>query len=384
MSTLMDNPNKQRLIHFLPDEKVTNNFISMLESVYPQESRYIVIGTSPAPRMTKLTENVEYFVKGSTQLAKSILNLSKYQKVFLHCINLGAGYEKIDHPNVNWIIWGGDLYEGFLCQKGYRIYVNEKEPFQVRAAHSPLGNIPVWLYKALVKTRDFRNYQKRYRIIKKLKAVTAIDEDYNLFKKYCPELRIDHAPFFSYYPIEKQIGEANLDKQCRGSNIWVGNSPALNGNHSSIFGLLKDFPPTTKVYCPMSYGEQRLIDYIDEVGRNILGQRFVPLKEFMPTEKYFEKYLDANAFIFGHLRQCAMGSIMMALYFGGKCFLYSDSPLYNFFKRNGAVIFSIEEDLSYESTQNPLSKDNRKINQEFVKSICSSEAIRVQIKVAFG
>lgn len=380
----MDKLNKHRLIHFLPDEKVTNNFISMLESVYPNKSRYIVIGASPEPKMTKLVENTDYYSFNSKELAYVISNISNFQKVFIHSLMLGAGFENIRHPNVNWIIWGGDLYEGFICQKGYRVYINNDEQFRVRASHSPLGNIPVWLYKALVKARDFRNYQKRYRIIKKLKAVTAIEEDYNLLKEYCPELSINLTPFFSYYPIEKQIGEANLDKECNGSNIWVGNSPALNGNHSSIFELLKDFPLTTKVYCPISYGEQRLIDYIDEVGRKTLGQRFVPLKEFMSAEKYFEKYLDANAFIFGHLRQCGLGSIMMALYFGGKCFLYSESPLYKYFKRNGAKIFSIEDDLSYESTQSPLPKEDREKNRQVVKSICSSEAIKEQMKVVFA
>lgn len=384
MLASMGSTNKHRLIHFLPDEKVTNNFISMLESIYPNESRYIIIGFTSKPKLTRLDENTEYYTKGSKELERIILNLYSYQKVFLHCLNVGYGYEKIKHPDVNWVIWGGDFYEGLIEHKGYRIYVNDKEQWRVRASSSPIGNIPIWLYKSLVKVRDIICYNKSYKIIKKVNTVIAIEEDYNLLREYYPELNIGKNNFFSYYPIENQIGKDNLDKQCEGLNIWVGNSPALNGNHSTIFKCLKDFPKTVKVYCPISYGERRLIKYVDRIGEEILGENFVPLKEFMEANRYFEKYLDANSFIFGHLRQCGFGSILMALYFGGKCFLFKTSPLYKFLKRNGVVVFSIENDLNYESTQTPLSKGERINNRDFVKSICSLEAIKEQMKLVFS
>ncbi len=380
----MEISRQERIIHFLPDEKVTNNFISMLEAVYPGESRYVVIGGASKAKMTNLTTHIEYYSYGAKELSYVIANLSTYQKVFIHGLSLKVGYDKIRHKNLVWVIWGGDLYEAFLSYKGYRIYIDENEQYQVRASQSPIGKLPVWLYKTLVGIRDFINFKKAYKIISKIKGIIAIDEDYNLLKRYCPELQIVHYPFFSYYPIEKQIGIDNLDKECYGRNIWVGNSPALNGNHSSIFKLLKNFPTSTKVYCPISYGESRLINHVDKVGKEILGQRFVPLKEFMKAEKYFELYLDANAFIFGHLRQCGFGSVLMALYFGGKCFLYSDAPLYKYFKRNRVVIFSIENDLNYAATQIPLTKEERLLNREFVKSLCSAEAIKKQMKEVFS
>ena len=356
----------------------------MLETVYPGESRYIIIGNTSKPRMTYLYENVEYYVNGSKELDYVLLNVSDYQKIFIHFLKSGIGFEKINHPNMYWIIWGGDLYEGLICQKGYKIYIDEDEQFRVRAAQSPIGRIPVWLYKFIVKIRDYSDFKNRYKIIKKIKGVIAIKEDYKLLKEYCPKLNVEYAHFFSYYPIEKQIGAANLDKECSGLNIWVGNSPALNGNQSSIFKILKDYPESLKIYCPISYGDHRLIEYIDKIGNEILGKKFVPLKNFMTADKYFENYFDANAFIFGHLRQCGMGSVMMALYLGGKCFLYSRSPLYSFFKRKGLIIFSIENDLNYQSTQIPLSREERKKNRELIRAICSSETIKKQMKIVFS
>lgn len=375
---------EKRLIHFLPDEKVTNNFISMLETVYPGASKYIVVGSTPQARMTIINDNVEYYPYGAKELKHILKVLCQYQKVFIHGLSLKVGYEKINHTNLIWVVWGGDLYEAFLWHKGYRLYLDEKEQYRVRASQSPLGKLPVWLYKILVGIRDSVNFTKTYKTIKKINAAVAIDEDYDLLKRFCPELQIKKYPFFSYYPIEKQIGVENLDKQCKGTNIWVGNSPALNGNHSSVFKLLKDYPEYVKVYAPISYGEPRLINHVEKLGKEILGKRFVPLKEFMAAEKYFELYLDANAFIFGHLRQCGFGSVLMALYFGGKCFLYEDSPLYKYFKRNGVVIFSIDDDLNYSETQTPLTSEERKINRTFVKSICSTESIKRQMEEVFS
>ena len=51
---MMQINNTVRMIHFLPDEKVTNNFIDMLESVYPGESFYAVYGSSKQAKMTKI------------------------------------------------------------------------------------------------------------------------------------------------------------------------------------------------------------------------------------------------------------------------------------------------------------------------------------------
>lgn len=376
--------NSIRMIHFLPDEKVTNNFISMLESVYPGESFYAVYGSLPQAKLTTIRGNIKYYVKKSSEMKSLISNLSRFQKVFLHSLDIGVGFEHIDHPYCVWVVWGADLYESCLCYKGYNIYTDIYNQFKVRASHSPIGNIPVWLYRILVRVRDFKNFRETYKILKSLKAMSSLDFEYNLVKSYFPNLNIIKYPAFSYYPIEKQIGLCNMDKECSGHNIWVGNSPALNGNHLSVFNKIKGYSNALKIYVPIAYGEKRLIDYVDKIGRNLLGSKFIPLKQFMPSEEYFSHYLDANAFIFGHLRQCGLGSIMMALYFGGKCFLYKKNPLYNYFKEKGCFIFSIDEDLNEKSVCTPISFTERMANRKIVNSICSVNAIRNQMKIAFA
>ena len=112
---MMQINNTVRMIHFLPDEKVTNNFIDMLESVYPGESFYAVYGSSKQAKMTKIYGNIKYYVKNSLEMKEIISDLSRFQKVFLHSLDVGAGFDHIKHPYCIWIVWGADFYESFLC-----------------------------------------------------------------------------------------------------------------------------------------------------------------------------------------------------------------------------------------------------------------------------
>lgn len=374
------------MIHFLSDEKVTTNFIQQLEKIYPGESYYAVFGDTETMVLTASDNpNVHYYNTKSKDFKRLIKNLSQYERVFLHSLNPVPAFKHLEHSDIVVFFQGADLYELLICYKGYKIYIDEREQFAIRAANSPLGSIPIWLYRLLVWVRDTISFSRAYGILKKARAISAIDCDYSLFQKFFPKLNKPRYRIpFSLYPIEQQIGVKNIHKECVGTNIWVGNSPALNGNHTSIFKILKKFSDCTKVYVPISYGEQRLINFVERKGKEILGDKFIPLKTFLPSNLYFEHYLDANAFIFGHLRQCGYGSICMALYLGGKVFLYINNPLYKQLKCQGAIIFSIDNDLSEGFAKEPLSAFERKHNRDIVISICGSESIKNQMKQVFA
>lgn len=375
---------QQRLIHFIPDEKVTRNFIQMLESVYPNESIYIVYGHTENSDIVSYGQNVQYYSLKSAALKKIVSNLSKYEAVILHSLEPSPIFQNIDHNNIIWLIWGADLYEQMICNKGYKIYKNNKEQYSIRAKHSPIGNVPVWLYKLLVNVRYKINLYRSEKILKNIRYVSSMECDFNLLKEYYPKYKFKHYHSCSYYPIELQIGFNNLDKECNGLNIWVGNSPALNGNHSSVFNEIKDFSKSIKIYSPISYGEERLKNHVDYLGRNIIGDNFIPLKKFLPSEEYFNLFLDVNAFIFGHLRQCAFGNVMMALYFGGKVFLYKDNPMLSELRNYGLFVFSIEEDLNELATQTKLRDKERRKNRNIVLSICGCNAIKDQMTKMFS
>lgn len=367
-------------LHVLFDEKVVNSFISMMETAFPNESTYLIIRRKGKPNRVESGENIVSFDEKSNDLKHFLSNISVYKHVCLHAMGGYKFYQYINHTSISWVIWGGDLYEPLLESKGYENYYDKEQQYKVRA-----GRMPVWLYKLLVTLRDSGSVKRMEKVINKLSYfITDNGCDEDVFNRYFGDKNITFPGTINYYPIENLIDESKREKECYGSAIWVGNSAAANGNHVWVFEKLKNFSDDIKILTPISYGDVRFVKFIDNEGRKILGDKFVPLKDYLPVNDYYSKFLQANAFIFGHFRQCAVGNILMAFYFGGKVFLSNRNPLLSMYKENGFTVYSIEDDLTEKFAVLPLDKDQRKRNRELVLSIASYESSMNQLRNVFG
>lgn len=129
-----------------------------------------------------------------------------------------------------------------------------------------------------------------------------------------------------------------------GANILVGNSAHQTNNHIDILKLLsKHNLEKRKVIVPLSYGD---VDYREKLityGKNILGNSFVPLVDFIPLDEYNSIISSCNVVIMNHIRQQALGNIGTALYQGAHVFLNPASPVYRFFKERDALVHSIHD-----------------------------------------
>ena len=301
-------------LHILLDEKVVNSFISMMEETFPDESTYLILAKEGKPKRVTLRENVISFDEDSRQLKHFLSNVSGYKHVCLHSIGGKRCYTYIHHPSISWVIWGADLYGPLLRFKGYEIYYDKAQQYKVRA-----GRKPVWTYKLLTTIRDFNIAHKEEKMINRLSyVITDNESDFEVFNRYFGEKNITFPGTINYYPIESLIDSSKQHEVCTGNAIWVGNSADPNGNHVWVFEKLEKFSDDIKILSPISYGDVRFMKYIDKEGCRILGKKFSPLKDFLPVNEYYSKFLQANAFVFGHFRQCAVGNILMAFYFGGK------------------------------------------------------------------
>lgn len=367
-------------LHILLDEKVVNTFISMMEECFPNENTYLIISKGGKLNRVAENENVISFDKNSKELKKYLSNIGRYKHVCIHSMDGKKFYTYIKHPSISWVIWGADLYGPLLRFRGYELYYDKTKQYQVRA-----GNMPVWLYKLMTTYRDYRKARWEEKVIDRLSyIITDNGCDYGVFYRYFGDKKIKFHGTINYYPIESLIDPSKQSEQCNGNAIWVGNSADPNGNHVWIFEMLKNYSGSVKVLCPISYGDVRFMTYIDDEGRRILGSKFSPLKDFLPVNEYYANFLQANAFVFGHFRQCAVGNILMALYFGGKVFLSNRNPLLKMYKNSGFVVYSIEDDLNEEFARDPLCAEQRKRNRELVLSIASYESSLNQLKHVFG
>lgn len=368
-----------KILHILEDEKVVNSFIQMMESVYPRENSYLIVCNGDTPQRVTLNENITALKRNSRTYCQLLKNLTSYRHICIHSLSGCSNYHLINHPSVSWIIWGADLYESLLRFEGYQLYEDPELMYKIRAQKKP-----VFLYKLATYIRDYIQYYNEKRIIKKVKyIITDNESDYRVFKKYYPTSNIVHLGSINYYPIERLVGDDNIDKTCTGNAIWVGNSAAPNGNHIGIFKILSGFNNNARVYCPLSYGDKRLARYIEDAGRRLLGGSLYSLTDFLPVQQYYSIFLNCNSFVFGHYRQCAVGNILMAFYFGGKVFLYKRNPLFQTYKEMGFVVFSIDDELNADFCISPLSLQERNNNKTLVLKLASYESSLEQIRKVF-
>ncbi len=367
-------------LHVFLDEKVVNSFISMMEVVYPNESTYLIIAKGGLPSRVKLGDNIVSFDENSIQLKQFLSNISVFKHICLHSISGRKFYQFINHPSISWVIWGADMYGPLLRFKGYEIYCDKAKQYKVRA-----GRYPVWVYILLTTVRDYFIARREEKIINKLRyVITDNGCDFDVFNHYFGDKTILFPGTINYYPIESLIDKSRYNEVCNGNAIWVGNSADPNGNHVWVFEKLSVYSDDIQIMSPISYGDVRFMKYIEEEGCRLLGRKFVPLKQFLPVNEYYAKFLQANAFIFGHFRQCAVGNILLALFFGGKVFLSNRNPLLKMYKESGFFIFSIEDDLTEDFAVTPLDNNSRQKNKELVMSVASYESSLKQITNVFG
>ncbi len=373
---------RAQVLHILDDAVVVNSFISMMETVYPGESQYLILLSGDSPQKVDKRDNIVFYQYRSPSLEEYLKEVRSFRHICFHSLSDEVLLLKIHHPSISWIIWGGDLYEKLIQYRGYKLYESFLERYRVKAAGKLIPTFKFCIWDFL---RGFRVFYREERLLKRIKYIITDNEcDYGVFKRYYPKSPIIYLGTINYYPIEKLIKAEFVNRECIGNAIWVNNSASANGNHISVFERLSSFSDEVKIYCPISYGEAGYRDYLDSEGKRLLGCKFVPLKTFLPVDQYYALFLNANSFIFGHYRQCGVGNILMALYFGGKCFFYKRNPLYKMYLESGFFVFSIEDDLCEEFASIPLSQDARRRNRELVNGIASKKSSLNQIQSVFG
>lgn len=375
-----ENISKYKFVHFFQDEKVVNGFVKNLEEISPNSNLFIVIKDYEDLRFVHLENNIYAVKENDPIIGKIIDNATQFSEIVFHSMTLEfcSIIRRIRNGRLSWVIWGGDLYEDLLYYKGYKLYIDEELMFTVRAQ-----NIPVFFFKCLFYLRGYLRYRKYKRAVCSMSCVYTGVQDYDLLIKYFPKLYNIERKHFFYYPIETTVGEMLLDKVVKGKNIWVNNAAAFNGNHETIFDLINEIGYDGKVLVPLSYGDDRAKDNIISRGNEILGSRFCPLTSFVPKEEYYKLFLSCNAFIFGHLRQCAFGNILIALFLGAKVFLFKQNPLLKRLLDEGFILFSIEDELTTETIVTPMLELDREHNRKIALSLYSQSVLRGRLKNYF-
>lgn len=152
---------------------------------------------------------------------------------------------------------------------------------------------------------------------------------------------------FSYLQnTKKRMSAPDLvDLNQRG--VWVGNSATLSNNYWDVFPRIarsKGYKVISSlVYGPDGIRRGPFAEEIEKCGRRYFGDDFMSISTFLSLHEYTRLMDSCSVFVFGQLRQQAVGNIFLALKRGGCVILHRDSPVYAFCLRKKFKVYTLED-----------------------------------------
>jgi hypothetical protein len=342
----------QKIVHCMYAEKFIEPFIGFLEKNFDANQHIFLIKKFQNYEVVA-RHNIKFLNLNVSLFREFItysLYLNKAQKIIIHGLfNPRLVFTLFLHPwllkKCYWIMWGGDLYFHELRGRTFRSNIYE----------------------------SMRAY-----IIKRFgHLVTYIKGDYELANKWYKTTGQYHDCFMYQSNLYKQ--HIIQSKQNSHINILVGNSANPTNNHDEIFKTLLQYKnEDIQIYCPLSYGDHDYASQVAHRGEVLFGNKFTPLLDFMPFEKYLELLGKIDIAIFAQRRQQGLGNIITLLGLGKKVFVRSDVVQWQLFNEIGIKVFDIEH---FEIT--PLNKVTKAQNIIKTKDFFSEKKLIEQYSRIF-
>ncbi|MHA3052062.1 TDP-N-acetylfucosamine:lipid II N-acetylfucosaminyltransferase family protein [Acinetobacter sp. ANC 4640] len=373
---------QKKILHLSIDDKFTDMALYYFELLQPNTNT-LVVYTEKQPKFIR-TNSV--WVNKNNIFSK--INIDDYDLVILHSLS-SVWFDFIKKLPKNipivWIGWGYDYYDllpqKLLLYKTIKISNNNEILFKFFSC-----------IKKIIKKILFFNLPNKKKIIERIDYFAPVlESEYTMIKQALNFRKFPEYIYFNYGSLEKNLIKNFNKKIVNGNNILVGNSATDTNNHIEIFDLLNNlaFVDSTKIICPLSYGNEIYKKNIINIGNNILGERFDPLVEFMNIDDYISKIISCKVVIMNHVRQQAFGNIITMLYLGAKVFLREENPIYIFLKNKGAIIYSIHDleknhNLIYEELTDSDILKNQNILRDFISEDATIEKTRKIIALSKG
>lgn len=245
-----------------------------------------------------------------------------------------------------WVIWGGDLY---ACQLGE-------------------GNRK-WKVRELFRRPVIKNMGH---------LVTYIPGDVGLARKWYDAKGEYHECLMYLSNIYKTLDIPNTQSDT--INIQIGNSAGPSNNHIEILNKLLPFKDENiRIYAPLSYGDKAHAKEVVSKGKELFGDKFIALTDFMPFDQYLSFLGGIDIAIFNHKRQQAMGNTITLLGLGKTVFIRSDTTQWQLFKDKNIEVYDVKN-LSKVDLKNI---ENNEHNIDVIKDYFSIKNLKSQLEEVF-
>lgn len=372
------------LVHFLVDEKVTDQVIENFDRV--TENIFLIFSANTELKYVRsFKENVIVFNKDNDDINKNLERLSPIG-IILHSMSpdFAEAVLKINkNIPIGWYPWGYDIY--FLPKIKPHIYGDQTKQFLQKCnKFLRYGNIirQNTLLSIIYNYIKFRELDPYYTVLKATKRIkyflSYIQEDYSYYSNFYPNKLLYINSTFS--TINQYLaGNKELIIDNSAGNIVIGNSNSPESNHLDVFEILyknTNVLENVNIYVPLSYGvgTDSYINHIISTGKKLFFDRFVPMLDFMDRTEYLNVLKSCSVGIFYHYRQQAMGNIIAMLYMGCRVYLSTNNPVFHYLKRIGIKAFDLEKEFDlYKNSR--LSEEDVECNRVVLERLFSKEKV---------
>lgn len=330
---------KMENLHIWKNEKFTDPYIQFINKYFNQnEHLFMIIGGletkfGPNKNVIQVSRRFEDFFRllFAMNLSNKIyLHSLFFPKILILLLFLQPWLLK----KCYWVVWGGDLYD----------YLKPRNNF---------------------KSISFE-FMRAFIIRRFCGLITHIKGDYELAKKWYHVRGKYHYSFMYPSNLYKDFPVSYKSKNEDISYIQVGNSADPSNNHIEIFEKLHSLNlKNIRIICPLSYGNKEYAESIVIRGKELFGNNFEPLLNFLPIDKYLEILSNIDIAIFNHNRQQAVGNITTLLGLGKKVYIRDDITTWLFCKEHGLKVYSINNE--FHTLLSPINKKTKNKNVEKVK-----------------
>lgn len=367
-----------KILHIATDDKFLDHAVPVFEKVYPGSNEVFVFATKKPLKYVQLKPNYIEIRRNSFLRKKALVGkdvYSQYDVVIFHSLG-SMTYPEIEHIPKNtpivWLGWGFDYYVELLDD--VPLYLASTQRLYNQFASDTFSRRAVSLVKKL--KLIFNRRSSKIRAVERTTVFSPVlPEEYEKVKKSRKWRNFPKFALWNYGTIEDNLVKGFEGESVNGDAILVGNSATFTGNHIETFDLLYNLGVSDRqVVAPLSYGDPILAKKLKSLGQELFAEGFEPLMEFMSAQDYVAAIKKCGYVIMNHVRQQAVGNIVIMLYLGARVFVRQENPVYGFFKSAGVVISSVQELEKHPELLNvPLSEEERVSNRAIVSDYWSRE-----------
>lgn len=352
----------KRYLHLIPDEKFIDDARAIFEEVAPGANDYLLLSTAPL-RYIRDFQPIQLDPWRALR-ARALDVLPDYKAVFVHFLNPAARHV-VDlasrRTRFVWIGWGADYYH-LIRERGQLLLPETRERFaRIAPGKAPMTPIQkaVRLFPRVLR-HPFRTAaqvrlqwrQRRFdagrpdelRLLDRVSYFAPVlREDYDAIKGANPGFHPQFLQWNYWTAGMGLLGEEPVESPSA-HDVLLGNSATPENNHLEAMRLIERAGVRDRrIVCPLSYGIPAYARIVSDEGERMFGDRFVPLVDYMATAPYLEVLRGCSVAAMNHLRQQAMGNIIMMLWLGARVFLNHQNPINKAMASIGVDVYDIRE-----------------------------------------